>query len=250
MKTTTKRKGGEASTRAGLNTPAVYRVADFQNDFLAKTCGIHPGDSLLLVYADEDREPQAGEVVFMHFARTGGGCGPGIGCIDGGRFYQRAKDYFRINHDDTGGRAVNRKGSTYYPHSRQYLMRVVAVERPDGTVSWLAGDGERLEHIKPRRLPTRRQIERTLTINALDWPEVIGAGAGRLLRRRKATVPDITQWRLWRQMHNTEQTARLMRKGYKHPEQSFPIKCPLEQALSGEPKPKGPAQIIPFRKGS
>jgi hypothetical protein len=69
-----------------------------------------------------------------------------------------------------------------------------------------------------------------------------------VMRKGKGSVTDITQWRLWRQVHNVRLTCWLMRNGTKHTGQSLPIQRPLERQLANEPTPKGRAQIIPFKK--
>jgi hypothetical protein len=66
------------------------------------------------------------------------------------------------------------------------------------------------------------------------------------VRKRKASVTDIRQWRLWRQIHPLRLTGEMMRAGIKYPEQSFPIQRPYDRR--DETKPKGRAQIIPFRR--
>jgi hypothetical protein len=136
-------------TNKKAKLPKVYF---FQLDIslISDTCGIFPGDKLLLVYADEDRKPRDGEIVFMDFHRRGGGCGS----IDGGRFRQDEGGGFSITHDGAEGSAVSRERRAYYPRSQVYLMRVIAVERPNGQVKWLvAGDGEKLGSLKPLPLP-------------------------------------------------------------------------------------------------
>lgn len=141
------RQKSTTKKRQVKKTPQLYHC-DLENNFITETCDIYPGDRLLLVYADEDREPQDGEIVFMHFYRRGNGCG----CIDAGIFRQEEEGYFTITHDDDGSDAVNNPGSTYLPSAHDYLMRVVAVKR-SGTVKWLTNDEQRLGKSKSVVLP-------------------------------------------------------------------------------------------------
>jgi hypothetical protein len=73
------------------------------------------------------------------------------------------------------------------------------------------------------------------------------------MSKRKTITPkgvprqpaDITQWRLWRQLHTAEQTGDFIRAGCKHPGQDFPPHRPRDRQES-----YGPAQVINFEKRS
>jgi hypothetical protein len=103
----------------------LYRE-DIPNDFLTNMYHIEPCEALLLVYADEDREPQDGERVFMHYARFGMGCG----CIGFGFYAREENGDFSVTHDSLGHpTSINDTGGTFSPDSYRYLMRLVGVVR-------------------------------------------------------------------------------------------------------------------------
>jgi hypothetical protein len=66
------------------------------------------------------------------------------------------------------------------------------------------------------------------------------------VRKRKASVTDITQWRLWRQTYPADATGWKMRQGEKCRTQSFPIHRPYDRYSAA--KPTGRTQVIPFRR--
>src|SRR5947209_12067871 len=113
--------------RRGARACAPLYRSNLSNDHLAGEYHIEPCEALLLVYADEDREPEDGERVYMHYARDGMGCG----CISYGVYSREAGGGFSVTHDDDGSNAVNSSGDTYEAHMRHHLMRLVGVIRDD-----------------------------------------------------------------------------------------------------------------------